>query len=400
MRRLVAGLTLSTGLFAPLAAHADDLLSPGLLLTFGPGTSAEERIGLGVEVSSSHWGNTPFDGFGWGGLFQLEYHFTGALRFSLGGQAMGPGVGAEVAWSLRIDDGLHNGLHAGLFAGLGYVNFAGRVIAEPGRVEPSWALTLKAPYDLEAGGAYRRDPFDTWGGRPYRSPTGQAWRPRVAVLGRHAGSPPSPARQAVGRAWLADALDEQAAVVAFVRLARDLAALGAPACLIAGCARAADEETRHARGCFAVAGHLLGLRLAPVAERLPAAAPLDAPALAAMNLRDGRYNEGVAARLAERAAQGAAAPTIRRLLSSIAAEEAGHARLAEAIERWLIRAYGTPVRLAIAEARARLPATLPVARALAAPAALGRALGRLDAAGQRATHDEVRAAFDVESSAA
>ncbi|MCA9539084.1 MAG: ferritin-like domain-containing protein, partial [Myxococcales bacterium] len=208
--------------------------------------------------------------------------------------------------------------------------------------------------------------------------------PRVVVLGRRGRRPPCATHRALGEAWLADAVDEQAAVVAFWRLARDLQALGAPAGLLAACLRAAAEEARHARGCFAVAGHLLGLRLAPVAERLPVDAPLDAPMLAAMNLRDGRFNEGVAARQAGRAASAAMVPAVRALLSAIAGEEAAHARLADGIEAWLVQAFGAPVRAAAAEARAALPDQAPTLRTVAAPTALARAFGRLDAAGKRA----------------
>ena len=61
------------------------------------------------------------------------------------------------------------------------------------------------------------------------------------------------ARRARGRAWTADALLEHASVASFSRLSLALLAVGAPADLVALAHRAALDEIRHARLCFALA---------------------------------------------------------------------------------------------------------------------------------------------------
>ncbi|MCA9541911.1 MAG: hypothetical protein KC620_23600, partial [Myxococcales bacterium] len=189
MRRLAAGLTLSTGLIAPLCAHADDFISPGLLMSFRDAPTDEERLGVGAEVSSSHWRGELFDGgLGWGGLLQCEFWLDGSVRIALGGQVHAPGLGTEVAWSLRHDDaGLHNGLQVGLFVGIGYANMAGRAIVEAQGLDYSGAMTVKLPYRLDGGGFYGPDDFfgdNITSGRPHRVAADRVWRPRVAVLGR------------------------------------------------------------------------------------------------------------------------------------------------------------------------------------------------------------------------
>ena len=79
---------------------------------------------------------------------------------------------------------------------------------------------------------------------------GQMLRPGIAVL--------PAARDAEGRAvrdhYASSAQLELSSVWTFLRLAEELAAVGAPAALIAAALDAADDEVRHAELCAAAAG--------------------------------------------------------------------------------------------------------------------------------------------------
>ncbi len=65
-------------------------------------------------------------------------------------------------------------------------------------------------------------------------------------------------REALGAAWLRNALMEHASIAAFARFTLELLAVGAPADLIRDSNAAASDETRHAELCFALASEYLG----------------------------------------------------------------------------------------------------------------------------------------------
>lgn len=60
-------------------------------------------------------------------------------------------------------------------------------------------------------------------------------------------------RDALTRAWLADALAEHASIASFARFTLDLLALGAPASMVRDAQRAMLDEIEHARLCFGLA---------------------------------------------------------------------------------------------------------------------------------------------------
>lgn len=67
----------------------------------------------------------------------------------------------------------------------------------------------------------------------------------------------APERRTLGELWLLTARMEHASVAAFSQLGLHLAALGAPARLLEATHRAALDEIRHARACFAIV-HAIG----------------------------------------------------------------------------------------------------------------------------------------------
>lgn len=160
---------------------------------------------------------------------------------------------------------------------------------------------------------------------------------------------------------------EAASVVAFERLAVDLARLGAPASLVARTRRAAGDERRHARAVARLAGQ-------PVPA--VAVAPESAPSLfeiALENAVEGCVNETFGALLAWHQAHHAPPPA-RQVFARIAPDETTHGALAWAIHRWvwpqLSGAEQAQITRAMAEAAQALttpPAPDATAHALGLP---------------------------------
>lgn len=142
--------------------------------------------------------------------------------------------------------------------------------------------------------------------------------------------------------WLEQAREEHAAVAAFLRLAAELEALGAPDALVQACRASAAEEAVHARLCLQRAAEHAG---APaVLDELvtaPRAFASRAEALATLaheSWHDGFVNEGRAAEVARQAAQRATDPADRAVHLRIAREEAVHAELGARITAWCLAA--------------------------------------------------------------
>ena len=142
--------------------------------------------------------------------------------------------------------------------------------------------------------------------------------------------------KAVRDHFVAAAQMEYSSVWTFVRLARELAAVGAPARLVAAALRAAEDEIRHARMCAQAAGGAELVRLAISAAR-PRFLMRSAQALAVLAAEawcEGCLNEGAAAeeaRMASAEAQG----ENRRMLAQIARDEASHAALSWEVLTWI-----------------------------------------------------------------
>ncbi|WAS94667.1 ferritin-like domain-containing protein [Nannocystis punicea] len=190
-------------------------------------------------------------------------------------------------------------------------------------------------------------------------------------------------------AWLARAAhDEAASVHAFHELARELAAWGAPAELLARIDAAAADEVRHAE-VVANAARVRGAEVTPPTH--VALAVRELQAIAVENAVEGCVRETWAALAAAHQARFAAEPELRAMYAEIAADEARHAELAWAIDAWLMGQLDAAGREAVATARraaiAELLASLagfeePALHTLGLPPAVAavRLCGELDAA--------------------
>lgn len=150
---------------------------------------------------------------------------------------------------------------------------------------------------------------------------------------------------------------EMSSVWTFLRLAEELAAVGAPATLIAAALDAADDEVRHAELCAAAAGGAELAPLPPSAAR-PRFSTRSAHALEILAVEawcEGALNEGAAAEEARLVAAESSGST-RSMLAAIARDEAGHAELSWAVLAWLFEVAPALTRAAIA----RVPVHAPI----------------------------------------
>ncbi|KYF61013.1 hypothetical protein BE11_15180, partial [Sorangium cellulosum] len=134
-------------------------------------------------------------------------------------------------------------------------------------------------------------------------------------------------REALAAAWTRDALFEHASVASFGRFALELLAAGAPAGLVEEAHRAALDEARHARLCFALASAYAGEAIAPGAFPFEGRVEVEADlaSIAARAAREGCIGETLAAVIAAEELGAAEDPAVRSALSIIAADEARHA---------------------------------------------------------------------------
>lgn len=157
-------------------------------------------------------------------------------------------------------------------------------------------------------------------------------------------------RRVLAELWLLTARMEHASIAAFSQLSLQLSVLAAPAALLEWTHRAALDEVRHAKRCFAIASALSGeLHCAgPLAELAHADShAIDHTRLAIGSLVDGCLAEGLAADVAARSAAVAQEPAIRATLQMIAHDEAGHAELAWNVLAWCLDVGGPTVHHAV-----------------------------------------------------
>jgi hypothetical protein len=153
---------------------------------------------------------------------------------------------------------------------------------------------------------------------------------------------------------------EEVSVHAFLRLAGELDAIGAPAALAAAARGAAADEVRHA----ALVGGLaraLGAEPPPVQVAAPAARSLGA--IAEENAAEGCVREAFGALLATWQAVHAADPLVAAAWSIIAPDERRHARLARAVDRFLAPRLTRSEARRVADARRAALADLGVPEA-------------------------------------
>lgn len=172
--------------------------------------------------------------------------------------------------------------------------------------------------------------YDPVPGRPVMR-GGRIVRPRIVGARRLAGE-----ERAVSEHFRAAAQVEYSSVWTFWRLARELAAVGAPPRLIVAALEAAGDELRHARMCAEAAG---GIEMEALGEemaraRFGARTAEALGVLAAEAWVEGCLNEGAAATEARWAAEDAQGP-VKGMLEAIARDEARHAALSWAVLAWV-----------------------------------------------------------------
>lgn len=134
-----------------------------------------------------------------------------------------------------------------------------------------------------------------------------------------------------GASFAALARMESAAVLAFVELAVELHAHGAPEPLVRRALGAAIEEVRHAE---VVAGLAIVRGVTPEVAVVGIAEVRTFDRMLLDNAVEGRAREAWGAIAAAADARRERDPRARRALARIAVEEAGHAELSRAIEEW------------------------------------------------------------------
>ena len=190
--------------------------------------------------------------------------------------------------------------------------------------------------------------------------------------------PAEPARESVdvrsarlGEHFARAAADEAAAVYAFRRLAREIAAHDGPPALVMAAERAAHEEVRHTM-LMAMLARRHGAKVTlPVAPALPVR-PLDQ--VAWENAQEGCVRETLGAIVVAFQSLRARDGIVRRALRSIAQDESGHAALSWGVARWTQRRLGArgavQAKQAMGETVAELDTQSPFRGAIAAEAGL------------------------------
>jgi 1,2-phenylacetyl-CoA epoxidase catalytic subunit len=175
--------------------------------------------------------------------------------------------------------------------------------------------------------------------------------PVAAAL--RAAIPPA-MHQTVGLAWADAGLSEHASVASFARTVQELLALGAPADLVEEALEAAQDEVRHARTAFALAGHLLDHPVGPGPLEALAPRALDLAELARTTFEEACVDETLGAHAAERALAHCHIGPLREALQAILDEESRHAILAWKTVGWALGVGGAPVRAVLQELLAGL----------------------------------------------
>jgi hypothetical protein len=335
----------------PAAAQTSaDYVSPGVLFSFD--LTKSQAFGLGAEVSFNRFPNYR-ELRGFGGFGNVVYYFRPEYtRVAIGGQ-IDAVVGAEAGWAFHTAPlaaygaGASTGPMLGAFGSLGVFMIALRgTFGAFGNGVGNLTVDLGLKVPLLVEGRHIQTGINLGGsGRPHRVDGA------VAIAGATAEfeCPVDPslrsalgrsARNALGRLWLEDARLEHSAVSAFLTLAGELAALGAPPSLVRRALDAARDETVHTRLCLEAARRHTG-----IAWTLPAFRPAEAPrqsigTLVRESWEDGCLGEGLAARAAREGASHCRDAWTRATFETIARDESRHADLAWRILEWCLALPG------------------------------------------------------------
>ncbi|MDI1445272.1 hypothetical protein [Polyangium sp. 6x1] len=388
-------------LLAPGEARAadDDIhwFSPGLILSLSFGDKINFGLGLDARYSLLFAGETncfSSERRAIGAFAQASWlNFSAAGRFAAGIHGGGEierggfGVNGEVGWTYRTAlSEFHPGGH-GIHAGIGGIGgqivdvfFRGTIplLGDDGR-KPEFTVAVGAHFPPMYG-----EPGICDIGRRLRM-NGRFVLPGVAGAPRRgrarSGKIDEATRAALVSAWQGDARGECASIPAFLALARDLAAVGAPRDLVDRALASAADEVRHTELCASIAGDLASMTFAPDLLPPPRRSGLDRTRelsrLCIESWEDGCLGEGAAAERARRQARGAKEPGIGAALGAIASDEARHAELGWRVVEWCLSEGGRPVREALGEAVAASPEGPAREEAPEAEASAWRGYGRI-----------------------
>lgn len=148
---------------------------------------------------------------------------------------------------------------------------------------------------------------------------------------------------------------EAASVVAFERLASELAQHGAPADLVSEARRAARDEIAHARAASRMARRFGGNAPRPRVANLPLR---DLETIAVENATEGCVRETFGALVAHHQAASATDPAIATMMHRIAKDETRHAALSRTVARFLRSRLSSDARLRLEQARRRSSSAL------------------------------------------
>jgi hypothetical protein len=152
----------------------------------------------------------------------------------------------------------------------------------------------------------------------------------------------------VGRYFADNARLEAASVIAFRELAAELEGHGAPPELVAWARRAADEELVHTKMCADLARRF-GSEMGKV--RVARAERRELFDIAKDNAVEGLTREAFGALLAHHQMLSAEDPEVRRVMRSIAHDEASHAEFSLSLDAWLSGRLSAEERRLVEEAR-------------------------------------------------
>lgn len=159
--------------------------------------------------------------------------------------------------------------------------------------------------------------------------------------------------------WLRQAQEEHSSIAAFVRFARQLRALGAPAALVAEAVAAQADEARHAALALEMAGGgTLGALALACPQTADAFGPDSLVDVAVANAREGCIVETAAVFAAMESARTAATLEERRVWRTIVRDETRHVALAWRFLRWAI-GQDPAVSRAVTPIFAARPASVP-----------------------------------------
>jgi hypothetical protein len=165
------------------------------------------------------------------------------------------------------------------------------------------------------------------------------------------GATPVRAAQLAAAGFARDAQLECDSVTAFLQLALELHALGAPTSLIDAATGAALDELRHTRQCAELAEAALREHVRPTMPELVTRTAPDMTAalvrLATESWHDGCLAEACAARQAAHAAESSHDPHTATTLRAIARDEATHRELAWAVLDFCLARGGATVATAL-----------------------------------------------------